>query len=76
MINEEIFEKEIRERINEALLSHGITVNALANGDLTLQRKLNGQIREGRRLSAYTLYVILSALPDLSAEWLLKGWSN
>lgn len=70
MLNDEDFEKMVREKINFVLSSQKTNVNLLAKGDLTLQRKLNGQIHEKRRISAYTLYVVLSEIPDLSAEWL------
>lgn len=64
---------EVKKRIKKALREHRVTENKLAAGDTNLQTRLNGQISHDTMLSLETLLLVLDRIPDISAEWLLRG---
>lgn len=66
-------EEPIRQRVNEILLSHSISINKFSNGDSALQNRLSRQINRGASITAETLFILLDKFKDVSAEWLLRG---
>lgn len=73
MMLEDDYDELLRFKIKELLVQSNTNVNVIAGGNLTLQRRLNGQINEGRRITAHTLYTLLCAFPRLSADRLMRG---
>lgn len=73
MVDYENEAADVRSRINQLLKEKGITQNAVADGDAPVQKRLNAQLSHGRAISLDTVLRILSAFPDISAEWLLRG---
>lgn len=66
-------EQLVRERINLLLKTKGISINSLAEGNQTLQRKLNRQFSEGSVITLDTIGIIKNRYPDLSMDWLFSG---
>ncbi|UVR67700.1 hypothetical protein NXX87_13560 [Bacteroides faecis] len=66
-------EELIRQRVNEILLSHCISINKFSDGDSALQNRLSRQINRGASITAETLFILLDKFKDVSAEWLLRG---
>lgn len=66
-------EELIRQRVNEILLSHSISINKFSDGDSALQNRLSRQINRGASITAETLFILLDKFKDVSAEWLLRG---
>lgn len=66
-------EELIRQRVNEILLSHNISINKFSDGDSALQNRLSRQINRGASITAETLFILLDKFKDVSAEWLLRG---
>lgn len=66
-------EEPIRQRVNEILLSHSISINKFSDGDSALQNRLSRQINRGASITAETLFILLDKFKDVSAEWLLRG---
>lgn len=66
-------ENDVILRLKTYMKSGRYTIRLLANktqiNEGTLSAKLNG----GRGMDLQTLCVILDSLPELSAEWLLRG---
>ena len=73
MVDYENAAADVRGRINQLLKEKGFTQNAVADGDAPVQKRLNAQLSHGRAISLDTVLRILSAFPDVSAEWLLRG---
>lgn len=61
------------QRISLVLKENSISVNALAKQIGIAQATLNPQLRGDRALSSHIVELILSAFPDVSAEWLMRG---
>lgn len=61
------------DRINEILRDRGISINSLARGNTSLQRKLNRQLSEGSALTADIVNVVLEHIPDIDPMWVLTG---
>ena len=55
------------------LAESGLNPTQLAKMFDVNQKTLNSQINSTTTLSVSTILLILKALPDLSAEWLLRG---
>lgn len=66
-------EELIRQRVNEILLSHNISINKFSDGDSALQNRLSRRINRGASITAETLFILLDKFKDVSAEWLLRG---
>ena len=66
-------EELIRQRVNEILLSHSISINKFSDGDSALQNRLSRQINRGASITAETLFILLDKFKDVSVEWLLRG---
>lgn len=66
-------EQLVRERINLLLKTEGISINSLAEGNQTLQRKLNRQFSEGSAITLDTIGIVKNRYPDLSMDWLFSG---
>lgn len=63
----------LSERIN-ALISHlGLSTRAFALQCGLRQNTLSNQLNGNREISLATVMAILSAYPNVSAEWLLRG---
>ena len=72
--NQYEFEAEnVRMRINAVLKEKGLTENSVAAGDSATQSRLNSQLSHGKRITLDTVLRILSACPDVSGDWLLRG---
>lgn len=66
-------EKELKERVRIALAEYGYNPTNLANKYGVNQKTLNNQINGETQMSASTILLILNAVPDVSAEWLMRG---
>lgn len=66
-------EKELKQRLRQTLLDRGTNPTQLARQFGVNQKTLNSQINADTAVSASTILLILSAFPDLSADWLLRG---
>lgn len=69
----EKLEESVRSRIKQLQKDKKITENKLAAGDSATQSRLNRQLSHGAGISLDTLLRVLSACPDVSADWLLRG---
>lgn len=69
----DVLENAVRDRIKELQKEKGFTENGLSAGDTPTQKRLNRQLSLGAGISLDTLLRILSACPDVSADWLLRG---
>ena len=63
----------IYQRVKLVLEDKSISVNALSKQINVAQATLNPQLRGDRTLSANIVEKILTAFPDVSAEWLMRG---
>lgn len=66
-------ETDVRQRIIGFLKSNSVTANSLAQGDSSLQRKLQRQINEGATITIDTISLIAKTFPSASLDWLLTG---
>jgi len=67
-------EEIVTQRVNEFREKEGLSIRAFSIKIGMLQETLNKQLKEdGRGVSISTIVLILSAYPELSAEWLLRG---
>ncbi len=64
---------QIRERIKLLLADHNLSINRIAGGNSSLQRRLHRQITEDVTMSVDTLLAIQQAFPGLNMQWLLDG---
>lgn len=69
----ELEAENVRMRINAVLKEKGLTENSVAAGDSATQSRLNSQLSHGKRITLDTVLRILSACPDVSGDWLLRG---
>lgn len=63
----------IYQRVKLILEDKSISVNALSKQINVAQATLNPQLRGDRTLAANIVEKILTAFPDVSAEWLMRG---
>lgn len=66
-------EVTIYQRVKLVLEDKSISVNALSKQISVAQATLNPQLRGDRTLAANIVEKILTAFPDVSAEWLMRG---
>ena len=66
-------ETTIYQRVKLVLEDKSISVNALSKQINVAQATLNPQLRGDRTLAANIVAKILTAFPDVSAEWLMRG---
>ena len=66
-------EREVKKHLQIVLDTHGENPNSLSRKCGTNQKTLNNQINGETSVSLSTILLILEALPDVSAEWLLRG---
>ena len=66
-------EVTICQRVKLVLEDKSISVNALSKKINVAQATLNPQLRGDRTLAANIVQKILTAFPDVSAEWLMRG---
>ena len=66
-------EVTIYQRVKLVLEDKSISVNALSKQINVAQATLNPQLRGDRTLAANIVQKILTAFPDVSAEWLIRG---
>ena len=66
-------EVTIYQRVKLVLEDKSISVNALSKKINVAQATLNPQLRGDRTLAANIVQKILTAFPDVSAEWLMRG---
>ena len=69
----ENLERAVRNRIKQLQNEKKLTENGLAGGDTPTQKRLNRQLSHGASISLDTILRLLSACPDVSADWLLRG---
>lgn len=69
----ELEAENVRMRINSVLKEKGLTENSVAAGDSATQSRLNSQLSHGKRITLDTVLRILTACPDVSGDWLLRG---
>lgn len=69
-------EATIYQRVKLILEDKSISVNALSKQINVAQATLNPQLRGDRTLAANIVEKILTAFPDVSAEWLMRGIGN
>ena len=72
-INVKRMEVTIYQRVKLILEDKSISVNALSKQINVAQATLNPQLRGDRTLAANIVEKILTAFPDVSAEWLMRG---
>lgn len=72
----ENLEKAVRDRIKHLQKEKKITENGLAGGDTPAQKRLNRQLSHGAGITLDTILRLLSACPDVSADWLLRGYGD
>lgn len=72
----ENLEKAVRDRIKHLQKDKKITENGLAGGDTPTQKRLNRQLSHGAGITLDTILRLLSACPDVSADWLLRGYGD
>lgn len=72
-INVNCMEATIYQRVKLVLEDKSISVNALSKQINVAQATLNPQLRGDRTLAANIVEKILTAFPDVSAEWLMRG---
>lgn len=63
----------IYQRVKCVLENKSISVNALSKKINVAQATLNPQLKGDRSLAANIVEKILTAFPDVSAEWLMRG---
>lgn len=63
----------VRQSLKKVLEHYNTTINAISNGDRTLQRRLQRQINEGAAITDETINLFIDIFPDVSASWLLTG---
>lgn len=66
-------EATIYQRVKLVLEDKSISVNALSKQINVAQATLNPQLRGDRTLAANIVEKVLTAFPDVSAEWLMRG---
>ena len=66
-------EATIYQRVKLILEDKSISINALSKQINVAQATLNPQLRGDRTLAANIVEKILTAFPDVSAEWLMRG---
>jgi len=66
-------ERNLKERVKVVLAEYGYNPTNLANKYGLNQKTLNNQINGETQMSASTILLILDAIPDVSAEWLMRG---
>lgn len=66
-------EESIRQRIKDVLMTNNTSINKFADGNASLQTRMSRQINQGAAISCDTINRVLSAFPDISAEWLMRG---
>lgn len=66
-------ESSVRQRIKDVLSFHNSNTNQLAGDDSNFQNRLSRQINHTSTISCDTISRVLSAYPEVSAEWLLRG---
>ena len=66
-------EATIYQRVKLVLEDKSISVKALSKQINVAQATLNPQLRGDRTLAANIVEKILTAFPDVSAEWLMRG---
>ncbi len=66
-------EATIYQRVKLVLEDKSVSVNALSKQINVAQATLNPQLRGDRTLAANIVEKILTAFPDVSAEWLMRG---
>lgn len=64
---------EVRERILLIFSSFATNINKLSDGNTALRNRLTRQINNDAAITIDTISVILTAFPEVSAEWLLRG---
>lgn len=72
-VNVKCMEVTIYQRVKLVLEDKSISVNALSKQINVAQATLNPQLRGDRTLAANIVEKILTAFPDVSAEWLMRG---
>lgn len=63
----------VRQRVKELILKKGVTYNKLALLCEIPQSNVAKQLGGDTAISLKTILAILNRLPDVSAEWLLRG---
>lgn len=66
-------QESVRERIKALFKSKNISINKIAGGNGTLQRKLQRQINEDTTLTLDTIDVIKAYIPEVNLDWLMTG---
>ena len=72
-LNNNFMESSIRQRIKDVLSFHNSNTNQLAGDDANFQNRLSRQINHTSTISCDTISRVLSAYPEVSAEWLIRG---
>lgn len=65
--------ENVRKRIRQVLAKKHVSVNSLAVENGVNQGVLNNQINASTNISVNTILLVLNRIPNLSAEWLLRG---
>ncbi len=73
ILNSIAMESNVRQRIKSILMDKSVTINALAKGNGSLQRKLQRQLNEDATITFDIIEYLQDEFPEVSAEWLLRG---
>ena len=63
---------DIRKRLKDILLHYNETLNSISS-DNAMQTRLTRQVNGGASITCETILRFLEVIPDVSAEWLLRG---
>lgn len=66
-------EEIVRQRFKALLATRGLTINKVATLCNIPQSNVQKQLNGDTSISLKTIMAILNGIPDLSAEWLLRG---
>ena len=69
-------EEDVKRRIKEVLVDYQSNPTQLSKQFGVNQKTLNSQINSATTLSVSTILLVLKAFPDVSAEWLLRGYGK
>ncbi len=66
-------EKNIRNRIEEAMNQKGLNPRSISGEDVNFYQKCFLQLAKGKTITLPVIAALFEKMPDLSAEWLFRG---
>ena len=68
--------EDVRKRLQQVMLEYDSNPTQLAGIYKVNQKTLNNHINGNVEVSVSTILLVLDAFPDLSADWLLRGFGD